>query len=988
MSATKNVLFLLFVTLCVVTLPSAVQAQTCPDADGDGYTDIACGGTDCDDTDPNVHPGAVEVCDGKDTNCDGVRWQTDYDRDGDGVPGCAGDCNDNDPAVYPGAPELCDGVDNNCDNTIPLDERDLDGDGVRLCDNPPDCNDSDATSYPGAAELCADGKDNNCDGVVDETPCTCPDRDGDGHTDAACGGDDCDDSNGAIYPGAPEVCTDGVDNNCNGQVDCSEAACASDATCLSCAAADQDGDGYSTLGGVCGLVDCDDTDPNVHPGATEVCDGKDTNCDGVRWQTDYDRDGDGVPGCAGDCNDTDPTIYPGALELCDGKDNNCDNTIPIDERDLDGDGVRACDNPPDCNDTDATSYPGATEVCGDGKDNNCNGSVDEVGCVCPDRDGDGHSDAACGGDDCDDSNSAIYPGAAEMCTDGVDNNCNGQVDCSEATCTTDPTCVSCTTADQDGDGYSTLGGVCGPVDCDDNDPTVHPGAAEVCDGKDTNCDGIRTQTDYDRDGDGVPGCAGDCNDTDPTIYPGAPELCDGVDNNCDNTIPIDERDLDGDGVRACDNPPDCNDTDPTSYPGATEVCGDGKDNNCNGVVDEALCNCDDRDGDGYLDAACGGDDCDDSNSAIYPGAVEVCTDGVDNNCNGQVDCSEPACAGDPTCVSCVAADQDGDGYSTLGGVCGAVDCDDNDPNVYPGATEVCDGKDTNCDGVRPQDDYDLDGDGVPACAGDCNDNDPTVYPGAPELCDGVDNDCDGTVPSNELDGDGDGVTGCAGDCNDNDPGIHPGATEICGNGIDEDCDGVDPACTVPINYWVQIQPIFSAKCVRCHHGKHNPPNLRARHSCSNLVGMPASCAGKTLVVPNSSATSYLIDKVTPDGIAPACGAKMPSETTGLTQAEADLIVQWIDQGASCAGGGTGGNCIDNDGDGYGAPGDRSCPHGAHTDCDDNDPAINPGATEILGNGIDDDCNGNTRRRMTKRGMMKQRDRLRLQRHHHHHEEGH
>ena len=251
--------------------------------------------------------------------------------------------------------------------------------------------------------------------------------------------------------------------------------------------------------------------------------------------------------------------------------------------------------------------------------------------------------------------------------------------------------------DADGDGFSTL------VDCDDTNPAINPAATEICDGIDNDCDGSIDQVD--NDGDGVSLCNGDCDDANATVYPGAEELCDGIDNDCDGSV--DEglistyyADQDGDGygnlnnvTMACEQPAgyvldnsDCNDNDSGINPEASEIC-DGLDNDCDGEVDEGLTFDADADGHTSLDSCEGSkDDCDDTNADVFPGAPELC-DGLDNDCDGEVD-------------EGLTFDADEDGHTTPDSCEGTRDdCDDTDANVYPGAPELCDDLDNDCDGT-------------------------------------------------------------------------------------------------------------------------------------------------------------------------------------------------------------------------------------------------------------------------------------------------
>jgi large repetitive protein len=571
------------------------------------------------------------------------------------------------------------------------------------------------------------------------------------------------------------------------------------------------------------MGDCDDADPSIHPEAEELCDGIDNNCDGtvdegvlLTLYVDYDADGFGsdtltMEGCtaegmwvesASDCDDLDPFTYPEAPEICDGFDNDCDDSI--DE------------------DVVSTFY-----VDGDGDGHGDPADV-VYGCLPPEG-------AVATSDDCDDGDALVSPDADEVC-DGIDNDCNSVVDDGVlstffidydhdgygSTAYTEEAC-------EVPDGYAV-----DSTDCIDTDAEVNPGVGEICDGIDNNCDGEIDEgvmstfyADADADEYGDPlvvglGCAppdgfvddnSDCNDDDASAYLGAVEVCDGVDNNCDGSI--DElvttafhRDADEDGhgdpdevIYSCEMPEgyvlggtDCNDTDGSSFEGAPELC-DGTDNDCDMEIDEGALSLYyiDYDADGYGSAAyfveaCEAPvgfvadvtDCDDLNDAVSPAAVEIC-DGIDNNCDGGID---------DGVGSTFYSDLDGDGFGNpLASVetcepgpwmvSDGSDCDDTSPGIHPGATEVCDEQDNNCDGtidegVTSTFYMDFDGDGygseddtVEQCAPtvdfvadmtDCDDDVAFSHPGAPDECDdGIDSDCDGEESPSCYSSCGDGV---------------------------------------------------------------------------------------------------------------------------------------------------------------------------------------------------------------------------------------
>ncbi len=594
-----------------------------------------------------------------------------------------------------------------------------------------------------------------------------------------------------------------------------------------------------------------------------------------------------------DCDDDDNYVHPGQDEECDGEDDDCDSFIDEDMpphvyyRDADGDSfgderisVTTCaDVPPpgfvvdatDCNDESAAVHPGAAETCSDLPiDNNCNGSTspseanDRI-LFYGDADADGAGDPAVTQLACTQPTGFVANANDQCPNDGAlqapreyyrdfDGDTFGDRNTSTTVCSTVPPA-----------GYVAIAG-----DCDDarllyadTDGDGHGAGAPVPCGVQSNDDlcpdnaGLLAPITYylDLDGDGYGNAlvsAAFCSTTAPAGY------------TTDST--------------------DCNDSSAATHPGAAELCADiGTDNNCNGSSTDVDANAADlvdffRDFDndnysinviarfcpgtvnaGYLATLSSPIDCNDNNAAINPGATEICDPAnTDEDCDGLADNDDPSAADAGKTTFYADADSDTYSGSTTARFCDLPagyevgddgDCNDNNPAINPGATEICDelNTDEDCDRLADNDDpsadaatkttfyADIDADGFSGATtgnfcdlpdgyevgndGDCNDINAAINPGATEICDlnNTDEDCDGLADNADpsaadagktdfyADADSDTYSGATigrfcdlpfgyeltdeGDCNDTDAAIHPGASERC-NGLDDDCNSI------------------------------------------------------------------------------------------------------------------------------------------------------------------------------------------------------
>ena len=809
------------------------------DKDGDGDPDVS----DCAPLDPQIHQGAPEKCNAKDDDCDGILDEAgaegcltffiDQDADSWGqeeessclcspsypfTATATGDCDDGNPAVNPSGLELCNGKDDDCDGI-------LDPKGTLGCISY--FEDVDLDGFGGTTSFCLCQQEENM----------------------ATNGGDCDDLAPAIFPGAPEACNGG-DDNCNGFTD--EGYPDKDGDFVAdCVDPDLDGDGFDNEIDNCPYVANEGQADSDGDGTGDVC--------------DQDKDGDGDPD-ASDCAPDDPAIHHDADELCNGEDDDCDG-----EQDEEGAN--------DCQDF-------LLDKDGDGW-----GVEEDSACLCTGS----YPYVATLPGDCDDDDAAVKPQGLELCN-GIDDDCDGEID-PEGTLGCSPFYED---GDEDGYGGAVSHCLCGaepgttPVggDCDDEDGETHPGAPEACDGKDNNCNTLTDEGFKDTDGDGLMDCVDE--DVDGDGVPNSADNCVGVKN------PLQE-DADDDGVGdACDQDSDgdgdpdvsdCAPLDPDINSEAEEFC-NGKDDDCDGLIDPVgaegcVTYFMDVDGDGfglsqvpsclcepsYPNTATSAGDCNDLNAAVHPEAEEVCN-GMDDDCDGAAD---PA-----NSVNCKAyyADMDMDGYGNpdlFACLCGpdlnfkvlvGSDCDDDNPVAHPGAVEICDDDDNNCDGVIDEasaagclpyyEDKDADGFGDPAAVqclcgpneqygtitgGDCDDNNPVVNPTSDEVCDEADNDCDGNVDElgaegclpYYLDQDGDSwgaddshclchpeapyTATMAGDCGDADPLVNPGAEEVCFDGIDNDCNPTAGCYTLNGEPYT---PVSQNKDVSSHFKYGNP----------------------------------------------------------------------------------------------------------------------------------------------------------------------
>ena len=610
-------------------------------------------------------------------------------------------------------------------------DRDEDGwDGGLTCDGPVDCDDDDPQTNPDAEEVC-DGRDNDCDGEVDEG-CEACDEDG---ATRACGEETgrceqgtqtCDNGVWSACDGAEGPFTEecnGEDDDCDGEVDEGGDVLCDDG--FGCTGAEACVDGACVAGTE---TDCSALDGPCTEG---ICSEKDGGCVAApRENGSACDDGnfctlDGV--CQSGVCETEPRDCSSETDACNVGVCDEDADACVKSPVMDG---TTCDDGAFCTLGDVCT----AGVCG-GAARDCSAVADQCNTGVCDESADACVAMAVANDTpCDDG---LYCNVGEacqagQCTGGMARSCSAQGGscrsgvCDEATdsctgdpvpdgtacddsqfCTTVDTCLAGTCVGGAARDCSALDGVCQTGICDEN---LNACAGQTAsDG--TTCDDGRFCTTVDSCAGGVcvgGGPAPDCSGVtggDPCLI----GVCDPTADMCTTTFdPVCcnvNVDADLDGSNECE---DCDDANAAVRPGATEFC-NGVDDDCDMEIDEDF----DQDSDGY--SGCSTDaavfDCDDAAPNVNPGMTESCDDGmatntgngIDDDCDGYVD---------EGCNPCTTTDQDNDGVSECDG-----DCDDGDRNRYPGAQETCNGTDDDCNvfttpncGVSDSCNHDGDGD--------------------------------------------------------------------------------------------------------------------------------------------------------------------------------------------------------------------------------------------------------------------------------------